>query len=403
MWISNFCVVPLVLLENALAFSPASWNLVSPRRRAMPKGQDIHKVVVLKSSASAISSNEDLLPGIASIDRNNEELFGCLEALREAPYFRFFSVDILASCEYMPQELFECYTEGCEILPVDEDQIPENIRDVDKDECEFELDGWARWDMPTDDYYDIQEYNEGYTGYDGSDVWNFIHERICFEGYDYSDDHWKADFNKVVSGLHSLISAQVIRGIQEKIDNGEPFGASEVWTDPRAEFNRRLSRSGETPLAIENLYFLHMLLLTAVSKSRDRLLQDCSNGRFEANVVDDVRALLDCKLLGDSAIGVAAKKLHDHATKDSDSVVALWEARMRTRELTRIMNCVQCNKCRLHGKISTMGVSTALQLLVGKTGEGEDPTIVHRVELATLLTTLHKCSRAIQYCQFMQR
>ena len=279
--------------------------------------------------------------------------------------------------------------------------MPENIRVVDREECEFELDGWARWDMPSEDYYDIQEYAEGYTGYDGSDVWNFIHDRICFDGFEHSDDHWKADFNKAVSGLHSMISAQVIRGIQERIDSGGNFDSVEIWTDPRTEFNRRLSTTGEVPLAMENLYFLFMLLLAAVAKSRDRLLQDCNNGRIEQNVANDLRAVLDCQLFGETAIGVASSKLQSHATKDSDSVGALWDARMRTRQLSRIMNCVQCNKCRLHGKISTMGVSTALQLLVGKKGQGEDPKLIHRVELATLMTTLHKCSRAIQYCQIM--
>lgn len=74
-------------------------------------------------TSTAISSNSELLPGIAAIDQGNAELFANLESIRETPYFRFFSVDILASCEYMPQELFECYTEGCEILPVDEDEV----------------------------------------------------------------------------------------------------------------------------------------------------------------------------------------------------------------------------------------------------------------------------------------
>lgn len=72
------------------------------------------------STVSSFLSNEDLRPGIEAIDQYNEELFQCLESMRQVPYFRFFSVDILGSCEYIPQELFECYTEGCEILPIDE-------------------------------------------------------------------------------------------------------------------------------------------------------------------------------------------------------------------------------------------------------------------------------------------
>jgi hypothetical protein len=68
-------------------------------------------------------SNEELAPGIAAIDAANDDLFHKLNSMRNRRYFRLYSVDILASCEYMPQELFECYSETCEIYPVDEDEV----------------------------------------------------------------------------------------------------------------------------------------------------------------------------------------------------------------------------------------------------------------------------------------
>jgi len=353
----------------------------------------------LDSTASTVSSNEDLLPGIEAIKSQNRELCQRLETLTNQPFFRLYSVDMLASCEYLPQELTECYSETCEIYPIDEEDVPEDIRKVDAHEHEFDIDGWGRWDMPTDDYYDILQFPEEYTGYDGADVWRFVHERICFEGYEYDDNHWKADYNKAVSGLHSMISAQIIRGIKKRVETGEGFTDEEVWTDPEKEFRRRLSPDGETSLAIENLYFCYMLCLTAVSKARDRLLQDCDSGKIDAEAAKELRPILDSPLLDHPSVEAASRKLHDHAVKDSDSKGALWEARMRTRELLRIMNCVQCNKCRFHGKIGTMGFSTALQILVGSSGEGGDATRVHRVELAALMTTLYKFSRAVDTCQ----
>jgi len=75
------------------------------------------------SSGTLISTNEELLPGIEAIDAANDDLFVKLDSLRDEPYFRLYSVDILASCEYMPQELFECYSESCEIYPVEEEEV----------------------------------------------------------------------------------------------------------------------------------------------------------------------------------------------------------------------------------------------------------------------------------------
>jgi hypothetical protein len=87
--------------------------------------------VLSMSSGTLISSNEELLPGIAAIDAANDNLFGKLDALRDKPYFRLYSVDILASCEYIPQELFECYSQSCEIYPVDEEEVSPLELDVE--------------------------------------------------------------------------------------------------------------------------------------------------------------------------------------------------------------------------------------------------------------------------------
>jgi ERO1-like protein alpha len=288
-------------------------------------------------------------------------------------------------------------------------QVPVAIREQDMDEHYFELDGWARWDMPTDDYYDAYVNAEGYTGYDGAEVWTFIHDRICFPNYGYNDDHWKADFNRAVSGLHSMVSAQVVRGIRERVQSGKGFSDEEIWTDPKKEFERRLGPNGETPLAMENLYFCFMLLLRAVAEAKTRLVQDCSVGKVICPI-KDLNSLLSLPLFKDESVRVASRKLHDHAVRQdrldengADGGNGLWEARMRCRDLVRITNCVQCNKCRLHGKIGVLGLATALQLLVGQRGEGGDPDKVHRVELAALLTTLHKFSKAIQFCQEMKK
>lgn len=73
--------------------------------------------------SSTISNDDDLLPGISAIQEANDQLSEELGSLRNSPYFRLYCVDILASCEYMPQELFECYTESCEIYPIDDDVV----------------------------------------------------------------------------------------------------------------------------------------------------------------------------------------------------------------------------------------------------------------------------------------
>lgn len=94
---------------------------VQTRRSARSCGK--HNTNRLALSSTTISSNGELLPGIEAIDRINPDLLGKLEELRKVPYFRLYSVDMLGSCEYMPQELFECYSQMCEVYPVEDDAV----------------------------------------------------------------------------------------------------------------------------------------------------------------------------------------------------------------------------------------------------------------------------------------
>jgi len=321
-----------------------------------------------------------------------------LDELRQQPFFRYYSVDLLKGCNYFPQDIDECSTQSCEIYPVDTGVVPKNIEAVDAAEYDFELDAWVRWDMPSDDYYDLFENREKYTGYDGSTVWRFIHEQISFPKVDFSGnwdgDLWKRDFNRAVNGLHSSISAHIVHGMltdeAKHPVTGEPL-------DAHAEYERRLGRTGENPCALEHLYFGYMLCLCAVREATERL-EACDFGLDNDGDEDGVRGLVSevlmSPLLNNPGVLVAESRLRAHAANSGGG--NLWQARLRTRDLLRIMDCVQCNVCRLHGKVGSLGLATALQVLLGAEGRGGDSSRLHRVEIAALISSLGKFANAIQ-------
>ena len=107
-----------------------------------------------------------------------------------------------------------------------------------------------------------------------------------------------------------------------------------------------------------------------------------------------VAELLASPLLSDAGIAVAEVNMRKHATNSGNA--KLWQARLRTRDLLRIMDCVQCNVCRLHGKVGTLGIATALSVLLGAEGRGGDSSRLHRVEVAALISTLGKFANAVQ-------
>ena len=108
-----------VAMGAAVAFNPPHTFPSTKNQSPMPRHSHLRSLVLL----SSVSSNEDLRSGITAIIGANEHMMSQLDSVLQTQNFRLYSVDILASCEYMPQELFECYSETCEIYPVDEDQV----------------------------------------------------------------------------------------------------------------------------------------------------------------------------------------------------------------------------------------------------------------------------------------
>jgi ERO1-like protein beta len=71
------------------------------------------------------------------------------------------------------------------------------------------------------------------------------------------------------------------------------------------------------------------------------------------------------------------------------------EFRERFRNVSRIMDCVGCDKCRLWGKLQTSGYGTALKVLFEYDPENPDDFHLRRTEVVSLVVTLQRLSHSI--------
>lgn len=380
----------MVAAHLVSTFVVLAWNANAP---VPGLGPPRARVACRRMALTALPSDKAWLEdGVAAVrSQSSAEVLPLLKTLRTKRFFRLFAVDLLAGCSYMPTTEEPCELDACEVDSTED--VPDGLVTRDESEAEFELDSWARWDQPSDftEYYDLQEVPESNTGYDGSNLWRFIHSKISFQkGLDEPGNEWKRDFNRGVSGIHSAVSASIIEAMYQA---GDEEGAL-------SEYRRRLR---DEPDAIDNLHFAYMLALCAVGEMRTRL-DSCNYVGEGEEIVPTMCELTASPLLHEAGVQAAAANLREHAASPTcDS----WKMRLRTRDLLLAMNCVQCNLCRLHGKVTVLGFAATLQLLLGISGRGEeacnrppDPTSLHRVEVAALLTTCGKLSLA---CDVVQR
>lgn len=321
------------------------------------------------------SLDSNIVNGMEICRKQSSEVLPLFQKLRDRDFFSYFPIDLMASCPYMPTEEKPCEVDQCEVEP--SENVPEEMVNRDEDEYEFALDGWTRKDMPSDctEYFDLREQLERNTGYNGQRIWRFIHQKICFQE-NLGDDRyaWKRDFNRVISGMHAAVNAQIVADM----------GYNE---EGLVEYRRRLR---DEPGAISNIYFAYMVTLSAIYDVRERLI-NCDYLGDGADIQPLMQSLTSTGLLNSEPIQKAAKNLRQHACSETSCE---WKARLRARELYSMMNCVQCNLCRLHGKVMAIGLGAALQVILGNDEiDGRDIPL-DRVQVGALVATAAKFGAA---------
>ncbi|KAK7217969.1 hypothetical protein V2G26_005972 [Clonostachys chloroleuca] len=190
----------------------------------------------------------------------------------------------------------------------------------------------------------------------------------------------KRVFYRVVSGMHASISTHLCWDFLNQT-TGE-------WHPNLSCYAARLH---PFPDRISNLYFNYALLTRAVAKLGPYLkdytfctgdeVEDIATRNKVLEVTDraaTVPQIFDEGLMFVNGEGPSLKE----------------DFRNRFRNVSRIMDCVGCDKCRLWGKIQTSGYGTALKVLF-EFDNAEDLPVLKRTELVALFNTHARLSSSL--------
>ncbi|KAL8950741.1 MAG: hypothetical protein Q9222_003238 [Ikaeria aurantiellina] len=270
------------------------------------------------------------------------------------------------------------------------------------------------------DYVSLVDNPERYTGYAGQPVWDAIYRENCFfkstppsslssspmnpfgnrleaanalrnviqAGAPQSeivlDDECleKRVFHRIISGMHASISTHICNDyLNQTTGKWEPN--LQCYTDRLATHPERVS----------NLYFNYALLLRAVTKLRTYL----KNYTFcSGDIAQDAATKSKILHLADSA--AAQPRIFDESImfQDPHDTGLKEDFRNRFRNVSRLMDCTGCDKCRLWGKLQTVGYGTALKVLFEyeEDKNGENPPL-RRTELVALVNTLDRVANSL--------
>ena len=364
----------------------------------------------------AISSFCDC--SISSVQKLNEvHIAQQLEAILATPFFRYFRVDLEAECPFWKDEGY-CTIKQCSVDEEAEDKVSESLGSADTSRGEGhdlidehwdaeELDSsWTNEGENKDFHYiDLLANPEKYTGYKpragSSRVWHEIHAYNTFhsssskigsvgnEGEESPSELASMPvehrlFWKSVSGLHASISSHI--AVNYLLDSKD-----DIWGLDLDEFRRRL---GDHPDRVNNLHFVYLLELRAVAILGQHLVQaDHSLSTGHPDEDRHTMGLLQSFLASKSKWPVSfEEETAFHGDADHQM---LQQFREKMHNISRIMDCVGCQRCRLWGKLQIMGLGTALRILYSP---HRDDTIksLHRSHIVALFNALGRLSHSVE-------
>ncbi|KAK3720822.1 endoplasmic oxidoreductin-1 [Vermiconidia calcicola] len=196
----------------------------------------------------------------------------------------------------------------------------------------------------------------------------------------------KRVFYRVISGMHASISTHLCYNYLNQT-TGE-------WGPNLDCYKERLHGH---PERIPNLYFNYAFVLRAVGKLRD-YVQDytfCTGDPGQDQKTKQMIRTLAGAIPAGPQIFDETVVFRDPT---EDGISLKEDFRNRFRNVSRIMDCVGCDKCRLWGKVQTNGFGTALKVLFefGNGNVGDEKPLLRRTELVALINTLDKISLALK-------
>ncbi|GJQ09650.1 hypothetical protein GpartN1_g1441.t1 [Galdieria partita] len=390
------------------------------------------------SALTPRESMQDTLCDVHTLYQENQvKLNKKLSKLVQRTFFRIFKVDLSKECPFWPDD-GQCALRDCSVCACSEDEIPvlwrlgdnqgtssflfkssstcessggrDVLNDVDRNLGDAQFNKWREddedvWIIEDSDdsmiYVDLIANPERYTGYQGasaSRVWKAIYNENCFLFSDNCTDqevcalqqhHCKEQrvFYRLISGIHTSINMHIAKEYLFKTRWGPNVKLYEERVRP-------------FPDRVENLYFAFAVILRAISKAVPLLSPQVYDYRTGNVTEDEITAqvltdVFSCsKLLTPNCLTFDERELF--RTPEGNFVRKQFKDHFRN--ISAIMDCVGCEKCRLWGKLQFLGVGTALKILF------DDPLLsLQHNEVSSLLNVLHKLSTSVVTVAYMER
>lgn len=364
-------------------------------------------------------------------EANHRHYFPIVDQLTKTRFFRFFKVDLESECPFWAMQAMCGAAGGCDVCKCDDDDVPipwkitkvnpvntflGKGREKPKPWVDSDRDLWfpRGQDESRTTYVNLllnPETNTGYSGREANRVWQAIYTENCFKGGRVEDMCFEERvFFRLLSGLHSSITMKVAtyHYKRDPANNHIEHNSYDMFAPNYEMFEYGIAKF---PDRLKNLYFLYSFILRAIHKAQHVLLDyeyNTGNPAEDRETKELVRQLLEMDVgsEGDNTVVDEFGKQHcrtpvfDETVLFSTSLEATgsvgFKEQMRDhfRNISMIMDCVACEKCRMWSKLETLGLATALKIVLSE--NPEEYASLQRNEIIALINSFKQHSQSIE-------
>ena len=248
-------------------------------------------------------------------------------------------------------------------------------------------------------YVDLSKNPERFTGYSGTSaarIWNAIYDENCFvPTTDSQADSLptfvppaeqcleKRVFYRLISGLHSSISTHLCHDYSYDL-------ASLVF---ETNVDRFYETVGKYPVRVHNLYLTYLMVLRAVSKALPAIqAQSPPSPQIQDLLVQLSQVSTTCPNTFDE----------NAMFQSTDAPLLKSQFKNHFRNISVILDCVACERCKLWGKLQINGLGTALRILFDTKQQPDAEKLkLERTELVALIHTFRRLSESLKWSNEM--
>ena len=342
---------------------------------------------------------------ITDIINNNHKLCDSLQKLKQTLFFKIFKINLDPECSVFNQEMI-CKDTACQICECSNNEVPrlwkqpsgidENIVTTIYDPFnkwveKFNLDT-KQWLLKEDidpkdgTYINLLKNPEGYTGYRGAHIWKAIFKENCYSDSYSSSCVEDKIFTNIFMGWLVNTNFQIGCNFRNRNTNDKYINISYVTT----KFLYHKDK-------IDYLFFLYSLMLKAVNKAIPYLLEyDYSSGNKTEDqmTLKIIKEIFRYELQNIDSIEDCFKETYEYFEDNFISSNKISKLIIRFRNISSIIDCVTCSKCRMHAKLEVFGIATMLKIMFASSTE-ELKKSMSRNELVSFINLFAKLSKSV--------